>query len=122
MSRKARIKGRKFTVILDKDEAGGYSVQCVELPAAISQGDTKKEALKNIREAIREKIRGLEVVSVRDMPVQEAKKAILAYLKSNPGSHFASEIADELGIDYRITFKVVSELLGSGKIRRSRAQ
>ncbi len=52
MSRKARVRGRKFTVVLDEDEDGGYSVQCVELPAAISQGDTKKEALKNIKEAI----------------------------------------------------------------------
>ncbi len=52
MSKKARVRGRKFTVVLDKDEDGGYSVQCVELPAAISQGDTKKEALKNIKEAI----------------------------------------------------------------------
>ncbi len=52
LSRKARVRGRKFTVVLDKDEDGGYSVQCVELPAAISQGNTKKEALKNIKEAI----------------------------------------------------------------------
>jgi predicted RNase H-like HicB family nuclease len=52
MTKKASVKGRKFTVVLDKDEDGGYSVQCVELPAAISQGDTKKEALKNIKEAI----------------------------------------------------------------------
>jgi predicted RNase H-like HicB family nuclease len=42
----------QFTVILTPDEDGGYSVQCVELPAAISQGETKKEALKNIKEAI----------------------------------------------------------------------
>lgn len=42
----------KFTVILRKEEEGGYSVQCVELPGAISEGDTKKEALVNIREAI----------------------------------------------------------------------
>jgi len=48
MSRKARVRGRKFTVVLDKDEDGGYSVQCVELPAAISQGDTKKRQ-KNLR-------------------------------------------------------------------------
>jgi predicted RNase H-like HicB family nuclease len=42
----------RFTVVLTPDEDGGYSVQCVELPAAISQGETKKQALKNIKEAI----------------------------------------------------------------------
>jgi predicted RNase H-like HicB family nuclease len=43
----------KFTVMLEPAEAGGYTVQCVELPAAISQGETKKGALKNIKEAIK---------------------------------------------------------------------
>ncbi len=42
----------KYTVALEKEEEGGYSVQCLELPGAISQGETKEEALKNIREAI----------------------------------------------------------------------
>jgi predicted RNase H-like HicB family nuclease len=42
----------KFTVILRKEQEGGYTVQCVELPGAISEGDTEKEALGNIREAI----------------------------------------------------------------------
>lgn len=47
-----RVPQDKFTVILRKEEGGGYSVQCVELPGAISEGKTKKEALSNIREAI----------------------------------------------------------------------
>lgn len=43
---------RAFTVILQKEEEGGYSVRCVELPGAISQGESEKEALDNIRDAI----------------------------------------------------------------------
>ena len=46
------VKGLKITVILRKEEEGGYSVQCLELPGAISEGETKKETLANIREAI----------------------------------------------------------------------
>ncbi len=42
----------KYTIILEKEEEGGYSAQCLELPGAISQGETKGEALKNIEEAI----------------------------------------------------------------------
>lgn len=49
---KTTVKGRRFTVVLQKDEDGGYSVQCIELPGAISQGETRAEALKNIKEAI----------------------------------------------------------------------
>jgi predicted RNase H-like HicB family nuclease len=46
------IKGMKFTVILREDPEGGYSAQCVELPGAISQGENRKQALANIKEAI----------------------------------------------------------------------
>ncbi len=42
----------KYTIILEKEEGDGYSAQCLELPGAISQGDSKEEALKNIKEAI----------------------------------------------------------------------
>ncbi len=44
---------RKFTVSLVKDpDSGWFAAQCIELPAAISQGKTEAEALKNVREAI----------------------------------------------------------------------
>jgi predicted RNase H-like HicB family nuclease len=46
------VKGRKFTVILREEPEGGYSAQCIELPGAISQGKTRKQAITNIREAI----------------------------------------------------------------------
>lgn len=49
---KAKVKGHKFTVVLREEDVGGYSVRCVELPGAISQGETREEALKNIKEAI----------------------------------------------------------------------
>jgi len=35
-----------------EEEDGWYVVQCVELPGAISQGQTRAEALANIKEAI----------------------------------------------------------------------
>ncbi len=44
-------KSLTFTVALKKEDTGAYSVRCVELPAAISQGETE-HALSNIREAI----------------------------------------------------------------------
>ena len=42
----------KYTVVLEPQEEGGYTVRCLELPGAISQGETKEEALTNIKEAI----------------------------------------------------------------------
>ncbi len=42
----------QFTVKLEESDEGGYTAQCLELPAAISEGYTKEEALENIKEAI----------------------------------------------------------------------
>ncbi|MCW4010273.1 MAG: type II toxin-antitoxin system HicB family antitoxin [Candidatus Bathyarchaeota archaeon] len=44
-------KGTKFTVILRKENVG-YSAHVVELPGCISQGETKKAAIANIKEAV----------------------------------------------------------------------
>ena len=69
MPRSVRLNGgRNFTVALRPEKEGGYSVQCLELPQAISQGETKKEALDNIREAI-------ELALERIMARERAKKA-----------------------------------------------
>jgi predicted RNase H-like HicB family nuclease len=46
-----KIVSREFTVLLEPAEEGGYVVKCVELPVA-SEGETKEEALQNIKEAI----------------------------------------------------------------------
>jgi predicted RNase H-like HicB family nuclease len=43
----------KLTVRMEKDpDTGWFVVQCVELPAAITQGKTEEEAMKNIKDAI----------------------------------------------------------------------
>ena len=42
----------KLTVVLEKQDEGGYTVYIPSLPGCISQGETKEEALKNIKEAI----------------------------------------------------------------------
>lgn len=42
----------KLKVVLEKQKEGGYTVYAPSLPGCISQGDTKEEALKNIKEAI----------------------------------------------------------------------
>jgi predicted RNase H-like HicB family nuclease len=42
----------KLKVVLEPQEEGGYTVYVPALPGCISQGETKKEALDNILEAI----------------------------------------------------------------------
>jgi predicted RNase H-like HicB family nuclease len=42
----------KYMVILTKSETGGFVVECPSLPGCFSEGETREEALSNIREAI----------------------------------------------------------------------
>ena len=42
----------KLKVVLEPSEDGGYTVYVPSLPGCISEGDTREEALANIREAV----------------------------------------------------------------------
>lgn len=56
----------QFNVVLDRDEDGMWIVECPSIPGCISQGKTKQEALKNIKEAIQ---LCLEVRAARGLPL-----------------------------------------------------
>jgi len=42
----------KFKVVLEPSDEGGYTVYVPSLPGCVSEGNTIKDALANIREAI----------------------------------------------------------------------
>jgi len=42
----------RFSVTIDRDEDGIWVVQCPAIPGCVTQGQTKEEALENIRDAI----------------------------------------------------------------------
>jgi predicted RNase H-like HicB family nuclease len=41
-----------FNVTIDRDEDGIWIIECPSIPGCVSQGNTKEEALENIKEAI----------------------------------------------------------------------
>jgi predicted RNase H-like HicB family nuclease len=43
----------RYTVILEREDDGGYVVSVPALPGCVSQGDNRAEALGNIQEAIK---------------------------------------------------------------------
>jgi predicted RNase H-like HicB family nuclease len=56
----------KFTVTIDRDEDGVWVAECPAIPGCVSQGDTKEQALENIKEAI---AACLEVRAERGLPL-----------------------------------------------------
>jgi predicted RNase H-like HicB family nuclease len=46
-----KAQTRKFTAILESAEEGGFIAKCLELPVT-TEGETRSEALRNIREAV----------------------------------------------------------------------
>jgi predicted RNase H-like HicB family nuclease len=74
---------RKFTVFLEPAEEGGFIVKCLELPVA-SQGETREEALKNIKEAIegylevKTKLLGRKAKGEKTEVIVEAPSALMA--------------------------------------------
>jgi predicted RNase H-like HicB family nuclease len=42
----------KIKIVLEPSEEGGYTVVVPSLPGCISEGDSKEEAIKNIKEAV----------------------------------------------------------------------
>ena len=50
---KVRVAGQTFTVVLTPDfEDGGFTIQCREIPGAISEGATEQEALDTLTEVL----------------------------------------------------------------------
>jgi predicted RNase H-like HicB family nuclease len=56
----------KFVVNIYQDEDGVYIAECPSIPGCVSQGKTREEAEKNIREAIKE---CLEVRAEKGLPI-----------------------------------------------------
>ena len=56
----------KLSVTIERDEDGMWVIECPAIPGCVSQGKTKAEALKNIKEAI---ALCLEVRAERGLPL-----------------------------------------------------
>jgi predicted RNase H-like HicB family nuclease len=56
----------KLSVTIDRDEDGVWVLECPSIPGCVSQGKTKQQALKNIKEAIQ---LCLEVRAERGLPL-----------------------------------------------------
>ena len=50
----------KLRLLIEQDEDGVFVAQCPALPGCVSQGKTRDEALKNVRDAIKGYLKSLK--------------------------------------------------------------
>lgn len=55
-----------FNITIERDEDGVWIVECPSIPGCVSQGNTKEDAVENIKDAIKV---CLEVRAERGMPL-----------------------------------------------------
>lgn len=60
------MEGRKFTIRIQEAPEGGYTGQCMEIPGAISEGETIEELKVNMTEAIELVLESLEEHARKD--------------------------------------------------------
>jgi predicted RNase H-like HicB family nuclease len=68
----------RCTVILQKEDDGGYVVTVPVLPGCVSQGDTREEAMRNIEEAIELYVEDMRAAG-ESVPVEDER----AYVEVN---------------------------------------
>lgn len=75
------MKVLKFPVYFEYDvEYGGYVVDCPTLPGCMSQGKTKKEAIENIKEAIKGYLKVLKKHGKTSIRTSEAPQYVTVTL------------------------------------------
>ncbi|TKJ17496.1 hypothetical protein CEE44_03095 [Candidatus Woesearchaeota archaeon B3_Woes] len=50
----------KFRIIMEQDEDGIFVVECPSLPGCVSQGKSRAEAVKNIKDAMKGYVQSLK--------------------------------------------------------------
>jgi len=81
---------RDFNVVLEPQEEGGYTAYVPELRGCVSEGDTREEALGNIKEAIAGYVESLEAhgdppASPRRVRARNARYVSRRYPVVRPG-------------------------------------
>jgi len=66
----------RIKIYLEPSEEGGYTVIVPSLPGCISEGDTKEEAIRNIKEAIELYLEPVDDNIVINQDMEELELAI----------------------------------------------
>jgi len=77
-----------------------------------------------VRRAVKAYAEGLgagKLLNLREIPLEQARREVEGYLKSHRGVVWPDEMAEELGVDYRVVLEVVRELSMEGRVEEVEA-
>lgn len=84
---------------------------------------------RSVAELVRKSVRDyaakagvVRLLTLDDVPLPAARRAVERYLKQHPGVVWPDEMAEKLGIDYRIVLNVVNQLLSERKVEYPKAR
>lgn len=98
----AVVRGREYERVEKLVRAG----------AARSVADLVRQAVRKYMD----ELGSSKLVSFRDVSMAQARREIIDYLKKHSGVVWPDEMAEELGIDYRLVLQVVQQLTGEGRV------
>ena len=76
---------------------------------------SKAEAIREAIKFYAEELRGLEVVEIRDVKIEQARKEIIEYIKGKDRV-WADEIADSLRLDLSLVNDILMDLWSEGYV------
>ena len=79
-----------------------------------------KNSAEFLRDAARDKLRSMEILSVQTADDATTERMIEDYVSTHPGPNYVSEIANALGLEYSVAFRAVRKLLEEGRAERAK--
>ena len=68
-----------------------------------------------IREAVRDKLKAIKVIKIRDVDYNVAKREVLGYYRTYSEA-YDYEVADDLELDYELVCRITDELEAEGRL------
>lgn len=68
-----------------------------------------------LREAVRDKLKAIKVIKIREVDYDVAKKEVLGYYRKYLEA-YDYEVADDLELDYELVCQIVDELESEGRL------
>ena len=68
-----------------------------------------------VRDAVRDKLAAIKIIKYRDVDYETAKKEVMGYFQER-GEAYASEIEENLELDYELICRIMDELEREGRL------